>query len=102
MVRLLNFLCRYLPAEISCLNKLEFLDLSFNKMRNLPDEIASLSSLRSLKVANNKLVELPPELSSLLRLENLDLSYNRLTSLGFLELETMYNLQSLNLQVYAQ
>ncbi|CAI9771304.1 unnamed protein product [Fraxinus pennsylvanica] len=93
-----HFSIRYLPPEISCLNKLEFLDLSFNKMRNLPDEIASLSSLISLKVANNKLVELPPELSSLQRLENLDLSYNRLTSLGFLKLETMHNLQSLNLQ----
>lgn len=93
-----HFSIRYLPPEISCLNKLEFLDLSFNKMRNLPDEIASLSSLISLKVANNKLVELPPELSSLQRLENLDLSYNRLASLGFLELETMHNLQSLNLQ----
>ncbi|KAL2463761.1 Leucine-rich repeat protein kinase family protein [Forsythia ovata] len=93
-----HFSIRYLPPEISCLNKLEFLDLSFNKMRNLPDEIVSLSSLISLKVANNKLVELPSGLSSLQRLENLDLSNNRLTSLGFLELRLMHNLQSLNLQ----
>ncbi|RVW55859.1 hypothetical protein CK203_075721 [Vitis vinifera] len=90
---------RYLPPEIGCLNNLEDLDLSFNKMKSLPTEISYLSALISLKVANNKLVELPSGLSSLQRLENLDLSNNRLTSLGSLELVSMHNLQSLNLQI---
>lgn len=94
------FFCRYLPPEIGCLNNLEDLDLSFNKMKSLPTEISYLSALISLKVANNKLVELPSGLSSLQRLENLDLSNNRLTSLGSLELVSMHNLQSLNLQVF--
>ncbi|XP_051127836.1 uncharacterized protein LOC127249183 isoform X2 [Andrographis paniculata] len=93
-----HFSIRYLPPEIGCLSNLEYLDLSFNKMRNLPGEIASLNSLTSLKIANNKLVELPLGLSNLQRLENMDLSNNRLTSLGCLELESMYNLHSLNLQ----
>lgn len=68
-------------------------------MRNLPVEITLLNSLLSLKVANNKLIEVPPGLSSLQRLENLDFSNNRLTSLENLDLLSMYNLQSLNLQV---
>lgn len=93
------FPCRYLPPEIGCLSNLEYLDLSFNKMRNLPEEITLLNSLVSLKVANNKLLELPLGLPSLQRLENLDLSNNRLTSLGCLELESMHNILSLNLQV---
>ncbi|KAL3649021.1 hypothetical protein CASFOL_005424 [Castilleja foliolosa] len=93
-----HFSIRYLPPEIGCLTELEYLDLSFNKMRNLPDEISLLNSLTFLRVANNKLVELPFGLSLLQRLENLDLSNNRLTSLGCLDLESMHNLQNLNLQ----
>ncbi|KAM3754955.1 hypothetical protein ACB098_02G002000 [Castanea mollissima] len=93
-----HFSIRYLPPEIGCLNKLEFLDLSFNKMKSLPTEISNLNSLISFKVANNKLVELPSGLSTLQRLENLDLSNNRLTSIGSLELDSMHNLQKLNLQ----
>ncbi|KAK9287821.1 hypothetical protein L1049_016263 [Liquidambar formosana] len=93
-----HFSIRYLPPEIGCLNKLEYLDLSFNKMKNLPTEISYLDALISLKVANNKLVELPSSLSSLQRLENLDLSNNRLTSLGSFKLGSMHRLQNLNLQ----
>lgn len=91
--------CRYLPPEIGCLKKLEYLDLSFNKMKTLPVEISYLEGLISMKVANNKLVELPSAMSSLSRLESLDLSNNRLTSLGSLELSSMHRLQKLNLQV---
>ncbi|XP_057771533.1 uncharacterized protein LOC130991373 [Salvia miltiorrhiza] len=93
-----HFSIRYLPPEIGCLINLEYLNLSFNKMRNLPDEITLLNSLVSLKVTNNKLVELPLGFSNLQRLESLDLSINRLTSIECLELESMHNLQSLNLQ----
>ncbi|KAL3507818.1 hypothetical protein ACH5RR_033200 [Cinchona calisaya] len=74
------------------------LDLSFNKMKNLPTEITFLNSLISLKVAKNKLVELHSALASLQKLENLDLSNNRLTSFGFLELESVHDLQRLNFQ----
>ncbi|KAI3443259.1 Protein kinase domain-containing protein [Psidium guajava] len=93
-----HFSIRCLPPEIGCLNKLEYLDLSFNKMKSLPNEISYLNSLTSLKVANNKLVELPSDLSSLRRLEVLDLSNNRLTSVGPLGLDSMHSLRSLNLQ----
>jgi hypothetical protein len=93
-----HFSIRYLPPEIGCLINLEYLDLSFNKMKSLPTEITYLISLISLKVAHNKLVELTPRLSSLQRLENLDLSNNRLTALGSVELESMHNLRTLNLQ----
>lgn len=91
---------RYLPPEIGFLSNLEYLDLSFNKMRSLPTEITFLNNLISLKIANNKLNELPKDLSSLQRLNDLDLSNNRLTSLGSIELSSMHNLQSLNLQVF--
>lgn len=90
---------RYLPPEIGCLKNLEYLDLSFNKMKRLPTEISYLNGLISMKVANNKLVELPSAMTSLSRLESLDLSNNRLTSLGSLELDSMHRLQNLNLQV---
>ncbi|CAI9118369.1 OLC1v1019931C2 [Oldenlandia corymbosa var. corymbosa] len=94
----LSSIFEYLPPEIGRLSNLEFLDLSFNKMKNLPTELTLLNSLVSLEVANNKLVEVPSGLSSLKRLENLDLSNNRLTSFVCLELESMHNLQRLNLQ----
>ncbi|KAF5752336.1 hypothetical protein HS088_TW01G00244 [Tripterygium wilfordii] len=93
-----HFSIRYLPPEIGCLNNLEYLDLSFNKIKTLPAEISYLKALISLKVANNKLVEVPSILSSLQKLENLDFSYNRLTSLGGLELQLMRSLQTINLQ----
>ncbi|GER54768.1 leucine-rich repeat family protein [Striga asiatica] len=93
-----HFSIRYLPPEIGCLDKLEYLDLSFNKMRSLPNEITLLKLLRSLKVANNKLIDLPLHLSRLQKLDNLDLSNNRLTSLECLDLESMHNLRILNLQ----
>lgn len=78
---------------------MEYLDLSFNKMKTLPSEISFLDGLICLKVSNNKLVELPSTMASLSGLENLDLSNNRLTSLGPLELGSMHKLQNLNLQV---
>lgn len=68
-------------------------------MKSLPNEITYLNSLISLKVSHNKLVELPLGLTTLQQLENLDLSNNRLTSLVSLELGSMRNLRSLNLQV---
>lgn len=96
---LILFFCRYLPPEIGCLEKLEDLDLSFNKLKNLPNDIAALSALKSLRIANNKLIEPPSSLSSLPRLENLDISNNRLTSLKSLKLDSMTTLQNLNLKV---
>ncbi|KAG2401495.1 LRR receptor-like serine/threonine-protein [Vigna angularis] len=95
-----HFSIRYLPPEIGCLKKLEYLDLSFNKMKTLPVEISYLSGLISMKVANNKLMELPSAISSLSRLESLDLSNNKLTSLGSLELASMHRLKKLNLQCF--
>ncbi|KAL2242670.1 UNVERIFIED_CONTAM: hypothetical protein Sindi_0385000 [Sesamum indicum] len=94
-----HFSIRYLPPEIGCLNNLEYLDLSFNKMRNLPDEITSLNLLIQLKVTNNKLIDPPLRLSCPQRLEILDLSNNQLTSLKYSELESMHNFRILNLQV---
>ncbi|KAI4369654.1 hypothetical protein MLD38_018075 [Melastoma candidum] len=95
---LCHFSIRCLPPEIGNLNQLEYLDLSFNKMKTLPNEITYLSLLTSLKVASNKLAELPPSMSSMRRLEVLDLSHNRLTSLGPLDLCAFQNLRSINLQ----
>lgn len=91
--------CRYLPAEIGCLKRLEFLDLSFNKIKSLPNEIGYLSSLMFLKVAHNRLMELSPVLALLQNLESLDVSNNRLTTLDSLDLSLMPRLQILNLQV---
>ena len=90
---------RYLPPEIGCLKNLEYLDLSFNKLKMLPLEISCLNGLIIMKVANNNLMELPSAMTSLSRLESLDLSNNRLTSLGSFELGSMHRLQILNLQV---
>ncbi|KAF9607036.1 hypothetical protein IFM89_030809 [Coptis chinensis] len=93
-----HFGIRYLPPEIAFLDKLEDLDLSFNKLKSLPTEITLLDALKSLKVANNKLEELPGGLSSLRSLETLDLSNNRLTSLWPVNLVSMQTLKKLNLQ----
>lgn len=94
-----SLVCRYLPAEIGCLTSLEYLDLSFNKIKSLPNEISYLSSLVSLKVAHNRLIELPSVLALLQNLETLDVSNNRLTTLDPLDLSLMPGLQILNLQV---
>ena len=94
-----SFVCRYIPPEIGCLKSLEYLDLSFNKIKSLPKEISYLTSLMFLKVAHNRLIELPSVLALLQNLESLDVSNNRLTTLDPLDLSLMPRLQILNLQV---
>ncbi|KAF2616874.1 hypothetical protein F2Q68_00042807, partial [Brassica cretica] len=89
-----------IPSEIGCLKSLEYLDLSFNKIKSLPNEISHLTSLMFLKVAHNRLIELPSVLALLQNLESLDVSNNRLTTLDPLDLSFMPRLQILNLQSF--
>lgn len=98
-LKLFLALCRHLPPEIGFLQKLEELDLSFNKMKTLPNSISQLCCLKLLRVSYNKLVDLPASLSNLSQLEILDVSNNRLLSLEPINFPSMVSLQILNIQV---
>lgn len=72
-----NMLSR-LPAGISALRSLCFLDLSNNQLAELPAELGWLSCLRELLLFNNMLADLPAEVGYLYQLENLGIDGNPL------------------------
>ncbi|CAL5985189.1 internalin_protein [Hexamita inflata] len=64
---------------ISNLNKLTYLDLTFNKIKNL-DQLSNLNFLNTLSVQHNEIIDLSP-LSHLTRLQYLYSSNNNITDL---------------------
>lgn len=67
------------PAVIcSALPKLEFLDLSSNRLWCLPPQVSTLADLRVLNLSNNLFSYLPPALGELISLERLVVSANPL------------------------
>jgi Leucine-rich repeat (LRR) protein len=71
-----------LPIEVTDLETLTELSITFNKMKVLPAAVGKLSQLTRLKASDNNLVALPPELAALTRLTDLDVSNNPLDA-GF-------------------
>jgi Leucine-rich repeat (LRR) protein len=61
--------------------KIEYLDVSYNKLSTLPESIEGFKSLKSLNVRCNELVKLPETIGKLTMLNTLDISYNRLSVL---------------------
>lgn len=63
------------------LNRLSYLNLSFNRIKRLPDKIGDISSLKVLKIAHNVLERLPSTITELkLDLESgIDVTGNLLT-----------------------
>jgi hypothetical protein len=66
------------PQEFSELINLEYLTLSYNKIKRVPTFIPFLKSLKVLLLDHNFLKEIPKNLIDLPSLKVLDLSYNQL------------------------
>ena len=82
--------------NITNLNKVYRLVISFKGLTEFPNDIIKLTNLTSLYIRNNQLTNLPPELGKLTNLTELNLSFNQLTNLPP-ELGNLINLTTLNL-----
>ena len=77
----------YLPPEMGSLINLTRLNLDLTRLNlvrnelNLPPEIGNLASLEGLNLAANKLTTVSPEIGKLTALQELDLDKNRVTTL---------------------
>lgn len=68
-----------LPQELFAVcNRLQNIDLAFNKLTQIDASIGNLSELRDLKLNGNGLVTIPSTISECVSLQTLDLSENRL------------------------
>jgi len=70
-----------LHPGIGDLNRLRWLNVSYNKLTALPSEISRLSRLERLHAGNNEIEALPLELWSLKALEELHVENNKLRAL---------------------
>jgi hypothetical protein len=90
----LNHLTGGIPAEITSLDGLTYLNLSRNCLRGkIPENIGAMESLESVDFSwNNLSGEIPASLSDLTFLSTLDLSYNNLSGRipSGHQLETVY------------
>lgn len=78
------------------LDKLKFLDLSFNQLEQIPEQICALPILHTFNLGNNQIASLP-DFSQLKQLGKLFLDHNELTSLPE-GIYTLPNLQVLHAQ----
>jgi internalin A len=85
-----------LPAFITQLPNLEYLDLYDNTLSNLPDSIAQLTSLKRLDLSHNLFTFLPDSIGFISNLNDLYLGYNRLMELPD-SIARLSKLQSLSL-----
>lgn len=67
----------FMPVQVSCLVKLEDLDLSRNRLGALPAGLGRCGALRLLNCMANQLPAVPPQLGRLSRLYRLGLKSNR-------------------------
>jgi Leucine-rich repeat (LRR) protein len=87
---------RELPTGFRYLQKLTYLSLSGNPLKEFPLEILKNKSLKRLMLRNIQLDELPKEIGQLKELELLDLSHNNLVELPK-EIGQLQNLVTLQL-----
>jgi hypothetical protein len=83
-----------LPEALSCLQRLEYLNLGHNAFARVPPLVLttpSPSCLRHLFLGGNRLTSLPAELTRLTRLENLSLGHNQFDAVP----PVVYELKSL-------
>lgn len=86
-----NYLSGAVPASISHLSYLNYLDLYDNNITSIPSSIGELSNLSSLELSDNNISSLPETLGNLTQLNELYIYGNQLTSLP----ESIGNLSNL-------
>jgi Leucine-rich repeat (LRR) protein len=79
-----------IPYEISALEQLEILDLSYNKINTIISEIEYLKNLKVLFLTNNNISDIPTELANLTQLTQIDLTGNPLTKAAVHQLKTYF------------
>lgn len=67
-----------ISQTIGHLERLQFLNLSNNKLNSIPESIGNLTCLKYLNLSNNKLENIPTSIGDLKNIEILDLSQNDL------------------------
>jgi Leucine-rich repeat (LRR) protein/predicted acylesterase/phospholipase RssA len=87
---------KMLSVAIGMLERLEYLDMSGNKMALLTFAIGKLGRARALRLQHNSIGALPPTVGNLQRVAVLDVSWNALRTLPA-EVGSMSSLRSLNL-----
>lgn len=78
------------PYEISALEQLEILDLSYNKINTIFPEIEYLKNLKVLFLSHNNISKIPSELANLTQLTQIDLTGNPLTKDAIHQLKSYF------------
>jgi len=94
LLELNNF--KTLPAEITNLDNLKYLSLSYCQLDRLPAQVEELKNLTWLMVSGNQLTALPVQIGELKNLNTLNLEENQLTILPP-QIGELKNLTNLNL-----
>lgn len=84
-------------VNICMFSKLQFLDISNNRVEKLPTTIDSLPQLQELNVGCNSLEEIPPQIGNLTNLHTLSLYNNQIFEL-VPQIGNLCDLQNLNLR----
>jgi len=87
-----------IPAWISLANRLQFLEMSNNKLTALPDALGDLVHLREICLSFNQLTDLPSCLSRCGKLETILAANNKIKSIDVAELSQLSQLAVLDLQ----
>lgn len=85
-----------IPEEVFTLTNLQYLVLKKNKIREIPAEIAALTKLRVLDMSRNLIEEIPPAIGSCIELRTIILNQNRINTMCA-EIGNLKNLKSLDL-----
>lgn len=85
-----------IPEEVFTLTNLQYLVLKKNKIREIPAEIAALTKLRVLDMSRNLIEEIPPAIGSCIELRTIILNQNRIHTMCA-EIGNLKNLKSLDL-----
>ncbi|XP_023341290.1 leucine-rich repeat-containing protein 40 [Eurytemora carolleeae] len=86
------------PSWIQVGAKLQFLDLSNNKLQQLPEEMGELKHLREIVLSFNQLSSIPPSLCRCGKLETILIANNKIAQLDVEALSALGQLAVLDLQ----
>lgn len=73
-------------------NKINYLDLSNNKIKKIPKEIKYLKNIRKINLKNNQIDHIPEEIKYLKKIKELDLSFNNIKNVSDKIINYLYEL----------